>query len=158
MQSATAQYGTHAGDPAQPVQHSVMTAISLGRFLRGVAIPSDFGSIFTTAVDMPRIMTQSEPRPHSEIGANFRGLSPGASPRLSASSVFSGVDFPRSPQRSSLRVSAPPRQIRGFVGSTSAGLGSEPSVQQLETERDVRLIELGNRTSRSEEHTSELQS
>src|ERR1039458_2385028 len=50
-----------------------MTAISLGRFLRGVAIPSDFGSIFTTAVDMPRIMTQSEPRPHSEIGANFRG-------------------------------------------------------------------------------------
>src|ERR1035441_375019 len=52
MQSATGQYGTQAGDPAQPVQHSVMTASSLGRFLRGVAIPSDFGSIFTTAVDM----------------------------------------------------------------------------------------------------------
>src|ERR1022692_560956 len=125
-----------------------MTAISLGRFLRGVAIPSDFGSIFTTAVDMPRIMTQSEPRPHSEIGANFRGLSPGASPRLSAPSAFSGVDFPRSPLRSSLRVSAPPRQIRGFVGSTPARLASASSVLQLETQRDVRLVKLGNRTSR----------
>src|SRR5579859_1286630 len=52
MQSATGQYGTQAGEPAQPVQHSVMTASSLGRFLRGVAIPSDFGSIFKTAVDM----------------------------------------------------------------------------------------------------------
>src|SRR3977135_1969139 len=50
MQSATGQYGTQAGDPAHPVQHSVMMASSLGRFLRGVAIPSDFGSIFTTSV------------------------------------------------------------------------------------------------------------
>src|SRR5271157_5419144 len=58
MQSATGQYGTHAGDPAHPVQHSVMTASSLGRFLRGVEIPSDFGSIFTRAVGMPWIMTQ----------------------------------------------------------------------------------------------------
>src|ERR1043166_7081952 len=54
-QSATGQYGTHAGEPAQPVQHSVMIAISLGRFLRGVVIPSDFGSIFKTAVDMPKL-------------------------------------------------------------------------------------------------------
>src|ERR1051326_4619407 len=52
MQSATGQYGTQAGDPAHPVQHSVMTASSLGRFLRGVVIPSDFGSILTTAVAM----------------------------------------------------------------------------------------------------------
>src|SRR5690348_11151826 len=58
MQSATGQYGTHAGDPAHPVQHSVMIASSLGRFFRGVAIPSDFGSIFTTAVDMERIIQQ----------------------------------------------------------------------------------------------------
>src|SRR5580700_3780952 len=55
MQSATGQYGTHAGEPAQPVQHSVITASSLGRFLRGVAIPSDFGSIFRTAVDMEKV-------------------------------------------------------------------------------------------------------
>src|ERR687888_643153 len=52
MQSATGQYGTQAGEPAQPVQHSVITASSLGRFLRGVVIPSDFGSILTVAVGM----------------------------------------------------------------------------------------------------------
>src|SRR5438128_11563421 len=52
MQSATGQYGTHAGDPAQPVQHSVMIASSLGRFLRGVVIPWLLGSILITAVSM----------------------------------------------------------------------------------------------------------
>src|SRR5450755_552889 len=58
MQPATGQYGTQAGDPAQPVQHSVMIANSLGRFFRGVAMPSDLGSLLTTATaDMPRIMT-----------------------------------------------------------------------------------------------------
>src|ERR1043166_8574910 len=55
MQSATGQYGTQAGDPAQPVQHSVIIASSLGRFLRGVVMPSDLGSIFTTAVAMCRL-------------------------------------------------------------------------------------------------------
>src|SRR6266480_5184564 len=48
MQSATGQYGTQAGEPAQPVQHSVMTASSFGFFFRGVRIPSDFGSLLTT--------------------------------------------------------------------------------------------------------------
>src|SRR5689334_6253919 len=57
MQSATGQYGTQAGDPEHPVQHSVMTASSLGLFFRGVAIPSDFGSIFWTATGMAGIMT-----------------------------------------------------------------------------------------------------
>src|SRR6267154_3433136 len=52
MQSATGQYGTHAGDPAQPVQHSVMTASSFGFFFRGVRIPSDFGSLLTTVAVM----------------------------------------------------------------------------------------------------------
>src|SRR5579863_7104609 len=56
MQSPTGQYGTHAGDPAHPVQHSVITANSLGRFFRGVMMPSDFGSILTTAVAMHRII------------------------------------------------------------------------------------------------------
>src|SRR6266700_7234141 len=55
MQSATGQYGTHAGDPAHPVQHSVIIASSLGRFLRGVAIPSLFGSILITAVAMQEL-------------------------------------------------------------------------------------------------------
>src|SRR6266404_9653280 len=52
MQSATGQYGTQAGDPAQPVQHSVMIASSLGFFFRGVVIPSDFGSLLTTVAVM----------------------------------------------------------------------------------------------------------
>src|SRR5213083_2504618 len=56
MQSATGQYGTQAGEPAHPVQHSVMTASSLGRFFRGVAIPSDLGSILTTDRTMSRII------------------------------------------------------------------------------------------------------
>src|SRR6266568_2018672 len=49
MQSSTGQYGTQAGEPAQPVQHSVITASSRGFFLRGVFMPADFGSIFTTS-------------------------------------------------------------------------------------------------------------
>src|ERR1035437_3524320 len=45
---------------------------------------------------------------HSEIGANFRGNSPGVSPRLSADSALSAVDFPSSSSAFSprLRVSA----------------------------------------------------
>src|SRR5215472_17058885 len=39
MQSSTGQYSTHAGEPAHPVQHSVITANSFGFFLRGVASP-----------------------------------------------------------------------------------------------------------------------
>src|SRR6202795_3281008 len=49
MQSSTGQYSTQAGEPAQPVQHSVMTASSLGFFLRAVEMPSDFGSDFTAS-------------------------------------------------------------------------------------------------------------
>src|SRR5580704_8311793 len=56
MQSSTGQYSTHAGDPAQPVQHSVMTASSFGFFLRGVVSPLERGSCFssrgTTAADL----------------------------------------------------------------------------------------------------------
>src|ERR1700730_6807204 len=48
MQSSTGQYSTHAGDPAQPVQHSVITASSLGFFLRGVDSPFDRGSCFSS--------------------------------------------------------------------------------------------------------------
>src|ERR1700687_478016 len=48
MQSSTGQYSTHAGDPAQPVQHSVMTASSFGFFLRGVVSPWERGSCFSS--------------------------------------------------------------------------------------------------------------
>src|SRR5438046_6280935 len=39
IQSSTGQYSTQAGDPAQPVQHSVITASSFGFFLRAKVIP-----------------------------------------------------------------------------------------------------------------------
>src|SRR6266567_6148264 len=53
MQSSTGQYSTHAGEPAQPVQHSVMTASSLGFFLRAVAIPLERGSCFISSGTIP---------------------------------------------------------------------------------------------------------
>src|ERR1017187_10130124 len=52
MQSSTGQYSTQAGDPAHPVQHSVMTASSFGFFLRGVARPFDFGSNLSSSGTM----------------------------------------------------------------------------------------------------------
>src|SRR5271166_4554324 len=53
MQSSTGQYSTQAGEPAQPVQHSVMTANSLGFFLRGVVRPLDFGSNLSSSGTIP---------------------------------------------------------------------------------------------------------
>jgi len=53
MQSSTGQYSTQAGDPAQPVQHSVMTASSLGFFLRAVAMPLERGSCFSSSGTIP---------------------------------------------------------------------------------------------------------
>src|ERR1700752_1022899 len=53
MQSSTGQYSTHAGDPAHPVQHSVMTASSLGFFLRGVVRPLDRGSCLSSSGTLP---------------------------------------------------------------------------------------------------------
>src|SRR5260370_37158517 len=52
-QSSTGQYSQHAGDRAQPVRHSVMTANSFGFFLRGVARPLDFGSNFSSSGTIP---------------------------------------------------------------------------------------------------------
>ena len=37
----------HTGDPAQPVQHSLVTASSGGFFLRGKLSPSDQGQAFS---------------------------------------------------------------------------------------------------------------
>src|SRR5271170_3991638 len=53
MQSSTGQYSTQAGEPAQPVQHSVMTANSFGFFLRGVSIPLDLGSNLSSSGTIP---------------------------------------------------------------------------------------------------------
>src|SRR5262245_21324211 len=57
MQSSTGQYSTQAGDPAQPVQHSVMTASSLGFFLRGVLMPLERGSCFSASDTSPSALT-----------------------------------------------------------------------------------------------------
>src|SRR3954470_10685095 len=56
MQSCTGQYSTHAGEPAQPVQHSVITASSLGFFFRGVVKPFDLGSNFISSGTIPGFM------------------------------------------------------------------------------------------------------
>src|SRR6476620_6931877 len=53
MQSSTGQYSTQAGDPAQPVQHSVITASSLGFFLRTVVKPLERGSCFSSSGTIP---------------------------------------------------------------------------------------------------------
>jgi len=53
------QYSTHAGDPAQPVQHSVITASSFGFFLRGVAMPLERGSCFNASDTIPVALTTS---------------------------------------------------------------------------------------------------
>src|ERR1700722_7007166 len=53
MQSSTGQYSTQGGEAAHPVQHSVMTASSLGFFLRGVARPLDFGSNLSSSGTIP---------------------------------------------------------------------------------------------------------
>src|SRR6266536_3198379 len=53
MQSSTGQYSTQAGDPAQPVQHSVITANSFGFFFRGVFSPLERGSCLSSSGTIP---------------------------------------------------------------------------------------------------------
>src|SRR5579864_1663180 len=49
MQSSTGQYSTQAGEPEQPVQFSLITAMMCGLRLRLLVWPSDFGSYLTTS-------------------------------------------------------------------------------------------------------------
>src|SRR5205807_6494778 len=67
MQSSTGQYSTHAGEPAHPVQHSVMTASSFGFFFRGVASPFDLGSNFNSSGTIPTALVAPD-------AAGIRGL------------------------------------------------------------------------------------
>jgi hypothetical protein len=47
------QYSMHAGDPAQPVQQSVVIASMRGLFLRAaLPSPSDIGQCFSTMSNM----------------------------------------------------------------------------------------------------------
>src|SRR5579864_3458115 len=59
MQSSTGQYSTQAGEPAQPVQHSVITASSFGFFLRAVVIPLERGSYFSSSGTIPAVFGTS---------------------------------------------------------------------------------------------------
>src|SRR5580658_1395894 len=68
MQSSTGQYSTHAGEPAHPVQHSVMTASSFGFFLRGVVRPLDFGSHFISSGTIPTALVAPAPRTSGVAG------------------------------------------------------------------------------------------
>src|SRR6185369_17274027 len=47
MQASTGQYSTQAGEPAHPVQLSIMTASIFGFFFLRSGRPCDIGSIFT---------------------------------------------------------------------------------------------------------------
>src|SRR5205085_813684 len=53
MQSSMGQYSTQAGEPAHPVQHSVITASSFGFFLRAVVSPLERGSYFSSSGTRP---------------------------------------------------------------------------------------------------------
>src|SRR5271165_7675543 len=59
MQSSTGQYSTQAGDPAHPVQNSVMTASSFGFFFRGVSIPLDLGSNLNSSGTIPTALVSA---------------------------------------------------------------------------------------------------
>src|SRR5207244_12056425 len=53
MQASIGQYSIHAGDPAQPVQQSVVIARMRGFFLRvALPSPSDMGQCFSTMSKM----------------------------------------------------------------------------------------------------------
>src|ERR1700689_5080570 len=59
MQSSTGQYSTQAGEPAQPVQHSVITANSFGFFLRTVSIPLERGSNLNSSGTIPTALASA---------------------------------------------------------------------------------------------------
>src|SRR5881296_3617369 len=60
MQSSTGQYSTQAGEPAQPVQHSVMTANSFGFFLRGWVSPLERGSCLNSSGTIPSALDSAD--------------------------------------------------------------------------------------------------
>src|ERR1700687_5556044 len=87
MQSSTGQYSTQAGDPAQPVQHSVMTASSFGFFFRGVRSPLDLGSNLNSSGTIPAGFKESASagmRPIIPYPAGFPSTPNAVIPKLGA--------------------------------------------------------------------------
>src|SRR6202051_3729046 len=76
MQSSTGQYSTQAGDPAQPVQHSVMTASSFGFFFRGVRSPLDLGSNLNSSGTIPAGFKESASAAIAGLYRSARGCHP----------------------------------------------------------------------------------
>src|SRR6516225_9668021 len=72
MQSSTGQYSTQAGEPAQPVQHSVITANSFGFFLRGVSMPVDLGSNLSSSGTIPTALTSDIARIIASAAERYR--------------------------------------------------------------------------------------
>src|SRR5260370_8314797 len=99
MQSSTWQYSTQAGDPAQPVQHSVMTASSLGFFLRAVVIPFERGSNFCSSGTIPGAFTASAAFAISSGSTlTVKSLSPGVyPPSLSSTYGLAPTHHPSAP-------------------------------------------------------------
>ena len=61
MQASIGQYSMQAGEPAQPVQQSVVIAKILGRFLRAaLPSPSDMGQCFSTMSNTRFVMPLCE--------------------------------------------------------------------------------------------------
>src|SRR5579864_2362224 len=94
MQSSTGQYSTQAGDPAHPVQHSVMTASSLGFFLRGVASPLDLGSNLSSSGTIPAALVAAGATGMGGIIAQKRQAA-GLNPPLPRTPVHSSADRDR---------------------------------------------------------------
>src|SRR6202035_1182778 len=100
MQSATGQYSTHAGEPAQPVQHSLITARICGLRLRCVVVPVDLGSYLTTLPSLNSSMlgapyaTKNLPEikcADSHILADRAGVVNQSAPRVSRSLIISRI-------------------------------------------------------------------
>src|SRR5579864_8054852 len=94
MQSSTGQYSTQAGDPAHPVQHSVMTASSLGFFLRGVASPLDLGSNLSSSGTIPAALVAADATGMGGLIAQKRQAA-GLNPPLPRTLVLSSADRDR---------------------------------------------------------------
>src|SRR5580692_3845134 len=91
MQSSTGQYSTQAGEPAHPVQHSVITANSFGFFFRGVNNPLDLGSNLSSSGTIPAGFKES-------ASAGMAGLYPIAQNPPDKQKAFYRRSAPRGPK------------------------------------------------------------
>src|SRR6202158_4530070 len=76
MQSSTGQYSTQAGEPAHPVQHSVITANSFGFFFRGVNSPLDLGSNLNSSGTIPAGFKESASAGMAQLYRSACGFHP----------------------------------------------------------------------------------